>query len=589
MVYFKLEILSKSMGKNYFLKVFFLCFSFFLQAQEIQLAPSGNKISDWEHVISQVQNSKSDLSSLKNFLNPLKSRNSKSDIIIYDALLANSYATHFDKVNDKSDYYYKKSISNAKKFKNASLDIWVNLHYADYLYNYRQMTSALPVFISVIDKIEQLNPNDLLFPAESFTKIGFFMGTIGDNVEAIKYLEKAHQFAKPRSSEYAKISDNLGLYFFKIGDLKKAKKHFEEAANIAKSIEDELRYAKALGNLALIYERNWDFAKAVALVKEDIEISERNKSDQNTMYAYTLLTRLLIANNQIAEAKESAEKANEIAKSKSYFKINELEILKLRLTIFNKEQKGDDELAIRRRIGILEDSLNKTDGVLPLNQANWLVQKRKYQQDIELAEKKLSSESFWKNVIFIIAGFLILSVVLILVNAKRREKKKKQQMENKIIAYENAKLRNEQKLLEARRTLDAQINFLKEKNVQIQKLHTEIKHIKESTSSNSENEQGKLDEILKSHLMTEENWLSFKREFKKEYGSFLESLEETFPEITDSNLRVILLQKLGFTNAEISGLLGITIDAVKKSKQRLKHKLGDKSDLLFDMIASSED
>ena len=51
---------------------------------------------------------------------------------------------------------------------------------------------------------------------------------------------------------------------------------------------------------------------------------------------------------------------------------------------------------------------------------------------------------------------------------------------------------------------------------------------------------------------------------------------QDFPEINDSNLRIILLQKLEFTNAEISGLLGVTVDAVKKSKQRLRKKLGDK-------------
>jgi DNA-binding CsgD family transcriptional regulator len=60
---------------------------------------------------------------------------------------------------------------------------------------------------------------------------------------------------------------------------------------------------------------------------------------------------------------------------------------------------------------------------------------------------------------------------------------------------------------------------------------------------------------------------------------------ENFPEITASNLRIILLQKLGFSNADISGLLGITVEAVKKSKQRLKRKLGDKYDLLFQLIA----
>ena len=45
-----------------------------------------------------------------------------------------------------------------------------------------------------------------------------------------------------------------------------------------------------------------------------------------------------------------------------------------------------------------------------------------------------------------------------------------------------------------------------------------------------------------------------------------------------------MLQKLDFNNYEMSNLLGVTIDAIKKSKQRLKKKLGDKYDLLFEII-----
>lgn len=574
------------MGKNYFLTLFFLLITFSVQSQKFRLSSAVTTISEWERIISKQEHKESDTVAVKNYLKPLKERNSKIDQIVYDVLLANSYVKYFDRINGKSDYLYTQSIRNAKKLNQQYLKIWVNLSYGDYLYNYRQMTQALPVFMTVIDEIAQIDPKEMLFPAETFTKIGFYMGTIGDNLEAIKYLKKANEYAKSGTSESAKIKDNLGLYYLKIGDLKNAKIYFNAAAEIAKSIGDHVRYAKTLGNIALIHERNREYDLAIQLLLEDIKISEQNKSEQNTMFAYTELTRLYIANNQIQEAKESARKADEIATTKDYYKINELEILKLKLTILNKEEREDEELTVRRRIGILEDSLNKTDGVLPLNQANWMLQKRKYQQNIEVTKKKLAAESFWKNLIFVIAGFLILFVLLIFINSKKREKKKKIQTERKIIEYENAKLRNEQKLLDATRTLDAQIDFLKEKNVQIQKLHAEIKNIKESKSSTIEKDQGKLDDILKSHLMTEENWLSFKREFRKEHGTFFKTLQDSFPEITDSNLRIILLQKLGFTNSEISGLLGITIDAVKKSKQRLKHKLGEKYDLLFNMIVS---
>lgn len=574
------------MDKNYFLTSLFLMFPFFLQAQEIRLSSSSTTNMEWESIINDFQNIKGDTVAAKVFLKPLKDRNSKNDQFVYNVLLASAYAKNFDGINTKSDNLYSHSIRKGEKIKNDYLEIWAILSYGDYLYKFRQMTKALPIYILGIDKIEEVDPKQMLFAAESFTKIGFYMGTIGDNLEAIKYLKKANEYAKSGTSEAAKIKDNLGFYYFKIGDLGNAEQCFKEASQISKSIGDEIRYAKTLGNLALIHERNGEFTEAIKLLLEDIKISEQYKSEQNTMFAYTELTRLLIANNQIKEAKESAKKADEIAKSRSYFKINELEILKLKLNILNIEQKEDEELEVRRRIGVLEDSLNKTEGILPLNQANWMLQKRKYQQNIEDTKKQLSAASFLKNLIFAISGILILFVFLMFINSKKREKKKKIQTERKIIEYENAKLRNEQKLLDATRTLDAQIDFLKEKNIQIQKLHSEIQTIKESKSSTTEKDHGKLDEILKSHLMTEENWLSFKREFKKEHSVFYNTLQESFPEITDSNLRIILLQKLGFSNSEISGLLGITVDAVKKSKQRLKHKLGEKYDLLFNMIVS---
>lgn len=63
--------------------------------------------------------------------------------------------------------------------------------------------------------------------------------------------------------------------------------------------------------------------------------------------------------------------------------------------------------------------------------------------------------------------------------------------------------------------------------------------------------------------MTGSNWIAFKKEFQKEYPDFLNLLQKEFPEITDSNLRIVLLQKLNFNTAEIAELLGITTQAIK--------------------------
>ena len=582
------KFLKKLMPVKYFTSLLLLLVAMVLQAQKIRLSSSNNEIKDWEQIINQTDNLPADIPSAKNFLQPLVDRNTTSDQILYHVLLANAHAENFDSVNNASDYYYARSIRQAATGELRSLEIWATLNYATYLYTYRQMTKALPVFLAAIDKIEKIDADQLLFPGESFIKIGFYMDSIGDDAEAINYLKKAKKHTEPNSSEYATILDNLGLSYLKKGDLKNAENYIRQSSTLAKSIGDDLRYAKTLGNLAQIYEQNKDYKTAIKLALEDVQISIALKNEKNMMYAYTLLTRLYIANNQIEEAKLTVEKAAEIATSKSYFKINELDILKLKLNILQNESKEYEELSVRRRIEILEDSLSKTDGILPRNQSNWMMQKRKYQQDLEKTNQKFAAESFWKNVIFTIASILFLMTMLFFFTAKRREKNKRLKMEEKIVEFENSKLQIESKLLVAHRTLDSQINFLKEKNIQIQKLYGEIEIIKKSKSAHKNSDHGKLDGLLKSHLMTEENWRNFKNEFQSEYFEFYSNLMANFPEITDSNLRIILLQKLGFTNSEISGLLGITIDAVKKSKQRLKRKLGEKYDLLFQLIASEK-
>lgn len=156
--------------------------------------------------------------------------------------------------------------------------------------------------------------------------------------------------------------------------------------------------------------------------------------------------------------------------------------------------------------------------------------------------------------------------------------------QQKIILFELEQIKTEKKLLEAHESLNSQIEYLRDKNSQIKKLKVEIQHIKESSTTNAVDKTGKLKRLLESHLMTETNWHNFKREFQKEHPKFYSMLEDDFPEITDSNKRILLLKKLNFSKNEIAELLGVTPDAIKKSKQRLKKKLGEKFEILFDNI-----
>ncbi len=572
------------MKKFYFL--FFLLFlSRFHFAQAVSSHPLENKIKHWQ-IISNNASLSRDTVVLKQKLTELAMSKAVVDQVLYHALLGKGYSNIFDGLNKAGDRHFKASIKKAKKLKDPAIIIWAELCYGDYLYKYRDMTSALPIFMDASSQIEKINPDKMLFPGNSFKKIGYYMGTIGDSPEAISYLKKALDFTENNTSDYAEFLDNIGLYYMASHDYTNAESYFSKASVIAKDIKDDIRYAKTLGNLGRIQEVRGNLKAAIQLLQRDISISENLGADQNTMFAYTVLTRMLLKDNQLKEAEEAALKAEVIAKTKHYFQNTELEIIKLKLEIYVQQNRPVEELAARRKMKILEDSLKYKDGDLALSQAKLMAQKTRYRYQIEKADAELKRESLITKIALAIAGIGLFLLLFNFFYSKKREGRRQTIFEARIGAHEQEKVLYEEKLERAQQTLRSQVEYLKKKNFHIQQLTSEIEEIRNSGFSHLEEEHGKLHEILESHLMTEQNWQMFRREFQKEYPDFYQTLKTEFPEVTPANLRIILLQKMGFSSSEIASLLGITQDAVKKSRQRLKRKLGDKYDQLFSIVFS---
>ncbi|OXA69828.1 hypothetical protein B0A67_17985 [Flavobacterium aquidurense] len=543
-----------------------------------------NKIANIEAVLLQEKSFDTDTISLKKHLELLgKSQTYKS---VYDGLLANGYSDFYNTANSKSKFYYSQSIKSAAVQKDVSLEIWAELNYISYLYLYRDYINMTPKLLQVIDKIKKTPANEIILPGESFKKIGWMLQTLEDYPESLYYLNLAKKHTAKNTAGYASLIDNIGMNYFRLGNDQEAESYFNQAGVLAKQIQDELQYAKALGNLALVKQKKGDLLPAISLLKKDIEISEEHKSNQNTMYASILLAELYVENKELNQAEKVLKKAAEIANSKSYFKKAELQIIKLKLAILDQQKRSDNELVLRRRMVVLEDSLKNKDGDLAIRNANWIIQKTKFQQNINKTTNQVKHETAIKKSYAIVIVLAFMSALFIFFSLKKQLRNRQRQYNQKVNLLKLEKIKIEQKLHETNENFNAQVDYLKDKNIQIKKLKVEIEQIKKSSSHYLEKEKGQLNTLLESHLMTENNWNTFKREFQKEYPEFSRLLQQDFPEITDANKRILLLQKLNFSNNEIAELLGITPDAVKKSKQRLKKKLGSKFDLLFEHLTS---
>lgn len=84
-----------------------------------------------------------------------------------------------------------------------------------------------------------------------------------------------------------------------------------------------------------------------------------------------------------------------------------------------------------------------------------------------------------------------------------------------------------------------------------------------------------------------ENWNYFKSLFNNIHPSFFRNLLEKHPGLSDNDLKFLSFIKLSLTTNQISGLLHITNEGVKKRRYRIKKKLGIHKEISLKMYINS--
>jgi len=79
--------------------------------------------------------------------------------------------------------------------------------------------------------------------------------------------------------------------------------------------------------------------------------------------------------------------------------------------------------------------------------------------------------------------------------------------------------------------------------------------------------------ILNSNINTEQNWQNFLLNFNQNYPDFFSKLKNVYPNLTENDVKLCALLRMGFKSKEISGILNVALSSVKKSRQRLRKKL----------------
>ena len=136
----------------------------------------------------------------------------------------------------------------------------------------------------------------------------------------------------------------------------------------------------------------------------------------------------------------------------------------------------------------------------------------------------------------------------------------------------------EDELHATEREMRALLSTMFDKNKVIFELQEQVEAFEKDRNSRTDSEkETMLNDLQSFSLLSENDWIEFKRLFEKLNPGFFDFFQERFPEITAAEIRLAALIKLNLSNLEMARTLAISPDSVRKTNLRLRKKLNIES------------
>lgn len=502
-------------------------------------------------------------------IDSVKKPDEEISLVLSKVLQAETHSKSIDNINEQSIALYSEALTLSENSNNQNLIIYVNTQIGFYYYSYNEYIKAMPFFIRASNLLDVFNSKELIEAADVYRKNAYFLDSIGEYEKSIEYLLKALSYTPSNSKLYATFLNNIGSSYYKKGNEQEAREYLIKAKNASLDNNDEVRYAKILGDLALIHFDEKEYQKAIELLQKDIKISIKNNADRNTMYAQILLSKVYVETKNFEKAKQTLALANEYVISKEYLKSHAYEIAQVNLSIALQTNDIALELQSRRALDELGADIVNKDGQEAIKLVGWETQKEQFNTKLEAEKAKVEKANLMIVIISGIVLFIIAVTFFIIRSIQLRFRNKEAQYEKNILQYKINQLQSISKLHDYDLTLKSYQSYLSDQNKHMDLIEKELDKLNTNTVTK---DQAKvfLQELLDHQKMSGNNWLALKNTFLKEENDYYNALLENFPDLSEQNLRIVILNKMDLKPAEIALVLNIKIDVVDDALQRLR-------------------
>jgi tetratricopeptide (TPR) repeat protein len=410
--------------------------------------------------------------------------------------------------------------------------------------------------------------------------IGELLFHTGDYDQSLAYTKKALDRWKDRSHLAdmfrTRYYNTIGQTYEQLGKPDSALIYLDSSLLLAEKTKQIVWTGISSGYKGQVLFNMKQYQKAKPLLELDYSINENQEMD---IAAKSLqwLARINIAEGKRDSALLKARTALQLIKQadfKHYLQPSRV-LAMCYFTMgeaFRTTGKADSFYYYNQQYLQLQDSIKKVSFESSIRMVNAKIDNENIQRAIQMLQKEKESEVAKRN-LMIVAVVLLTAMLLLYLKRVRL----KQQHREQIVL--NEKIITEKELVSAREQMKQFTENIIEKSDLIDKLNKKL-------ARNVDENKITIEELTSQTILTEADWENFKKMFERVYPRFFVSLKERAPSITIAEQRMAALIKLNLTARQMAAILGISVDSVHKTKQRLRQRLNVQSEIILEETLS---
>ncbi len=384
--------------------------------------------------------------------------------------------------------------------------------------------------------------------------------------KSIQYFKKTIALKNSLGEEkgVAIVYNMMGVAYRQSKQMDLAYNSYQKAKAIFLRLEDKENMYRVNSNLAAWYHTQKQYQKAIAIYKENLEFDAKSNRRLSLQRVYYNIAGGYMQLKEYKNALSYIDQALVIAKeqqvktriSKSYlrrsFILKKLENYKEALEDYRLHKKYSDSVFnIENAKKVQAMELKYQFNQEKLADSLYFAKEKSELTLIAKAETAQKRFYFILLLVTIAAGIAIAYLI-------RRVYRGRAKLAT--IALE----KNKQELINYTKQLVAKSKEQEELAKELDKLKAEV--VEKSSLK-------KLHEVAAEKILTKDDWYNFKEKFVRAYPSFFESINQKGYQLTQSEERLVAMEKLGLDTRQIANMLAISEDSVMMNRYRLRKKI----------------